>query len=75
MYDLQAAILIRQQQFRDHSGNLDWGDDIKMDLKCSGSKTVDWIDLAQKRDQWRTHVNTATDSRILSKVGNFLTVT
>jgi hypothetical protein len=32
-----------------------WVDNIKMDLRELG---MDWIDLAQDRDQWRALVNT-----------------
>jgi hypothetical protein len=30
-----------------------WVDDIKMDLRETGSDGIDWIDLVQDRDQWR----------------------
>jgi hypothetical protein len=30
-----------------------WVDKIKMDLREIGWDGVDWIDLAQDRDQWR----------------------
>jgi hypothetical protein len=33
-------------------------DNIKMDLGEIGWDGVDWIELAQDRDQWRTLVNT-----------------
>jgi hypothetical protein len=33
-------------------------DNIKMDLGDIGWHGVDWIDLAQDRDQWMTFVNT-----------------
>jgi hypothetical protein len=33
-------------------------DSIKMDLREIGWDGVDWIDIAQDRDQWRTLVNT-----------------
>jgi hypothetical protein len=33
-------------------------DNIKMDLRETGWGAMDWIDLAQDKDQWRTHVNT-----------------
>jgi hypothetical protein len=33
-------------------------DNIKMDLRVIGWGVMDWIDLAQDRDQWRTLVNT-----------------
>jgi hypothetical protein len=32
-------------------------DNIKMDLKETGWDGMDWIDLAQNRDQWRALVN------------------
>jgi hypothetical protein len=34
-----------------------WEDNIKMDLRDIGWG-IDWIDLAQHRDQWRALVNT-----------------
>jgi hypothetical protein len=35
-----------------------WVDNIKMDLREIGWSGMDWIDLAQDRDQWRALVNT-----------------
>jgi hypothetical protein len=35
-----------------------WVDNIKMDLRETGWDGMDWIDLAQDRDQWRALVNT-----------------
>jgi hypothetical protein len=37
---------------------------------CGG---IDWIDLAQDRDSWRTLVNTLMNIRVILKAGNFLT--
>jgi hypothetical protein len=34
-----------------------WVDNIKMDLREIGCVGMDWIDLAQDRDQWRALVN------------------
>jgi hypothetical protein len=34
-----------------------WLGNIKMDLREIGWDGIDWIDLAQDRDQWRSHVN------------------
>jgi hypothetical protein len=36
-----------------------------MDLKEEGLENVDWIDLAQDRDKWRTLVNTVTNIPVL----------
>jgi hypothetical protein len=37
---------------------------IKMDLRYIGWGGVDWIDLAQGRDQWRALVNTVMNLRV-----------
>jgi hypothetical protein len=34
-----------------------WEDTIKMDVQEAGCRGMDWIDLAQDRDRWRTLVN------------------
>ena len=34
-----------------------WEDNIKMDLQEVGCGSMDWIELAQDRDRWRTLVN------------------
>jgi hypothetical protein len=41
-----------------------WVDNIKMDLRETGWDGVDWIDLAQNRDQWRALVNTVMNLRV-----------
>jgi hypothetical protein len=43
---------------------LRWEDNIKMDHREIGSGGVDWIDLAQDRDQWRAFVNTVMNLRV-----------
>jgi hypothetical protein len=40
-------------------------DDIKKDLREVGWCDMDWIDLAQDRDQWWALVNTVMNLRIL----------
>jgi hypothetical protein len=35
-----------------------WVDNIEMDLREIGWDDMDWIDVAQDRDQWRALVNT-----------------
>jgi hypothetical protein len=41
-----------------------WMDNIKMKLREIEWDGVDWIDIAQSRDQWRALVNTALIIRI-----------
>jgi hypothetical protein len=42
-----------------------WEDNIKMDLREIGwGVGMDWIDLAQDRDQWRAFVNTVMNLRV-----------
>jgi hypothetical protein len=38
-----------------------WVDNIKIDLRETG---VDWVHLAQDRDQWRALVNTVMNLRV-----------
>jgi hypothetical protein len=35
-----------------------WAANIKLDLRETGWDGMDWIDMAQNRDQWRALVNT-----------------
>jgi hypothetical protein len=44
---------------RDHLGELRlrWEDNIKMDLQKVGCGSMEWIEMAQDRDSWRTLVN------------------
>jgi hypothetical protein len=41
-----------------------WVDSIMMDLKEIGWDGMDWIELAQDRDQWRVLVNTVMNFRV-----------
>jgi hypothetical protein len=41
-----------------------WLDNIKIDLRERGWDGVDWVDLAQDRDQWRALLNTAMNLRV-----------
>jgi hypothetical protein len=38
--------------------------EIKMELRETGWDDMDWIDLAQDRDQWRPLVNTVLNLRV-----------
>jgi hypothetical protein len=40
-----------------------WEDNIKMDLREIGWDGIDWIDLAQDREQWAI-MNTVTNLRV-----------
>jgi hypothetical protein len=40
-----------------------WVDNIKMDLGEIGWDGVEWIELVQEREQWRTLVNTVMNLR------------
>jgi hypothetical protein len=41
-----------------------WKDNIKMDLREIGWESMDWMHLAQDRDQWRALVNTVMNLRV-----------
>jgi hypothetical protein len=49
-----------------------WENNIKTDLREVGWSGMNWIDLAQDRDQWRALVNTVVSLRVLQNVGKFL---
>jgi hypothetical protein len=43
-----------------------------MDLKEEKAEAVDWINLAQDRDDWRAVLNTIVNLRVSQNLGNFL---
>jgi hypothetical protein len=43
-----------------------------MNLREIGWDGMDWIDLAQNRDKWRSLVNTVTNLRVPQNAGKFL---
>jgi hypothetical protein len=43
-----------------------WENAIRMDLRDIGWGSVEWIQLAQDRDGWRTLVNTVMNLRVLA---------
>jgi hypothetical protein len=45
-------------------GQRRWVDNIKIDLRDIVWDSMDWIDLAQDRDQWRALVNTVMNLRV-----------
>jgi hypothetical protein len=44
-----------------------------MDFKEKGWENVDWIHLAQDRNQWWALVNMVMSLQVIYRVGNFLT--
>jgi hypothetical protein len=46
-------------------------DNIKVDLREIGWDDMDWIDLAEDRDQWRAHVNRVMNLRVPQNTGKF----
>jgi hypothetical protein len=49
-----------------------WVDNIKIDLREIGWDGMDWIELAQDRDQWRALVNTVMNLQVFKIAENFL---
>jgi hypothetical protein len=45
-------------------------DSIKMDLTVIGWDGVDWMDMAQDRDQWRALANTILNLRVRKMLGS-----
>jgi hypothetical protein len=41
-----------------------WMDNVKVDLRKVGWDGMEWIDMAQDRDQWRALVNTVMNIRV-----------
>jgi hypothetical protein len=48
-----------------------WIDNVKMDLRGIGRGGMDWIGLAQSRDQWKALVNTVIKLRVPEYAGKF----
>jgi hypothetical protein len=49
-------------------------DNIRMYLRETGWKGVEWMHMAQDRDQWRAFVNTVMKLRVPYKAANLLNV-
>jgi hypothetical protein len=50
-----------------------WEANIRMDLREIGWRGVDWIQVAQNRDQWQALMDTELNLWFPLKSGNFLT--
>jgi hypothetical protein len=50
-----------------------WEDNIKIDIQEVGCGGIDWMDLAQDRDKWRTLANAVMSLRVPKDAGNSLT--
>jgi hypothetical protein len=50
-----------------------WVNNIKMDLRQIGFDGMDWINVAQDRDQWRALVNTVMNFPVRQNAGKFST--
>jgi len=48
-----------------------WEDNNKMDLLGVGCGVMDWIELAQDRDRWRSFVNVVMKLRVTKNCGEF----
>jgi hypothetical protein len=49
-----------------------WVGNIKMDLREIGCDCMDWIDLAQDREQWRALVKVVLNPRVPENAGKSL---
>jgi hypothetical protein len=57
-------ILVRTPEGKKPLGRSNrWVDNIKMDFREMGWGGMDWIDLAQNREQWRAHMTTVMNLR------------
>jgi hypothetical protein len=57
---MNTILCLEKLKGRDHSEEIPrrrWEDNIRMHLRDTGWKGVDWILLVQDRDRWRSLVN------------------
>jgi hypothetical protein len=52
---------------------LRWEDNIKKDLQEVACGSMDWIELSQDRDRWRSVVTAVMNFRVRKNAENFLT--
>jgi hypothetical protein len=65
-YGLWFEVLLEcgHLEYRGKRGCKDGKHNIKMDLREIGWNGVDWMDMAQDRDQWRALVDTVLNLRV-----------
>ena len=68
-------VLVGKQEGRKRMGRprRRWVDNIRMDLQEVGCGYMDWIELAQDRESWRTLVNAVMNLRVPWNAGNLVT--
>jgi hypothetical protein len=71
--DMHTILRLENLKGRDHMEDLGVDGRITLYLREIGLKGVNWIHLAQDRDQCRDLVNIVMNLRIPRKVRNFLT--
>jgi hypothetical protein len=49
-----------------------WQENVKVDLREAEWSDLEWIHLAEDREQWRALVNTTVNLRVSENVGTFL---
>ena len=59
-------VLVRKSEGKKSVGRprCRWKDNIKMDLQEVGCGDMDWVELAQDRDRWRTLVSAVMNLRV-----------
>jgi hypothetical protein len=62
--EMHTIFLSEKPKGGDHAECLSVDDNIRMDLREVGWEVVDWMHLAQDREQWRVLVNTVLNIRV-----------
>jgi hypothetical protein len=70
-YKILFLLSERKRSFRRSRHGVE--DNIRVDLKGVGWRGVDWIHLAQNRDQWQALGSAVIKIRVPWEAGNFLT--
>jgi hypothetical protein len=67
LYSLPNIVRVvksRKMIWAGHMARHRWDDNIKMDLQDVGGSRGDWLELAQDRDRWWTHVSMLKNLRV-----------